>query len=170
MNARSLYTFSIMLLVMISSIPGEGTVDRTFMYDASREKYYECTVETLNSVDDKTCSQLYLDVNYRGRIYSVYLCPSWYKRLNLSFRRGDGVKILGAKAASGGGRTLILARMVEKNGEKYWFRNYDGKPFWEIDYIPAGNKGGPPRGGGGPGGAGGGKGGMGGAGHGMNGF
>lgn len=78
--------------------------------------------------------------------------------------RREKVKILGAKVASGGNRSLILAGMIEKNGEKYRFRNYDGKPFSEIDYIPAGNNNGPSRGGACPGGGGDGPGGR------INGF
>jgi hypothetical protein len=118
---------------MQGSQNGDGTGTTVPSFDPSKIESFPgqvVSVDTMNSEGGN--SELILSMKTEGEdLIKVFLAPeSYLKNLNLTFKNGDSVKVIGSKTTDSQKKPVIVASQINKNGATYLLRDEKGVPFW----------------------------------------
>ena len=77
-------------------------------------------------------SGIHLSVKTETQVFDAHLGPAEFvKQFEITFTKGDEVRVTGSKVKNGGGIRVILVREVRKDQATLSCRRAKGEPNWE---------------------------------------
>jgi hypothetical protein len=131
------------VVAVVSGSPARGPSENTKSENSGEPKYDAATLIRISGtiVDVREISVpaalpgLYLTVRTDKTRAQVYLCPAEYlQRFQLKFRVGEEVQISGSKVRFAGA-DVVLARDMRRHNDVVVFRDDEGRPYWEDQFI-----------------------------------
>jgi len=128
-------TTAVLLLIVVGVPPGaaqSGQKGRMMgNYNPKTELTIRGTVESIDRVGYANMSGMgiHLVVKTGNEATEVHLGPAAFIDKSMTFEKGDTVQITGSKVTMVG-KTIVIAREVEKAGKVLKLRDENGVPVW----------------------------------------
>jgi hypothetical protein len=102
-------------------------------YDPTNEVTLQGTIDEVKLIGDKEPKETHLMLKTDKGLEEICLCPAKFlSDLDVSFEKGDKVKVTGAKVVTEGteGPEVVLAREIVKGEDTLVLRDKKGGPVW----------------------------------------